>query len=136
MGSENATHQAIAFLGPVPATEREKDRRCGRRGPPVVVLVVLGELVLPRDMPQPSVVVWRLFRNASLVGYPRFFVSQTRVFVVLGVLSQYLCCTVEVCVVFLDTLTPVFELYVRLRERRQWDIDFLKLVLLSLVARS
>ncbi|MQM03974.1 hypothetical protein Taro_036762 [Colocasia esculenta] len=25
----------------------------------------------------------------------------------------------EVCVVFLDTLTPVFELYVRLRERRQ-----------------
>ncbi|MQL99307.1 hypothetical protein Taro_032036, partial [Colocasia esculenta] len=28
-------------------------------------------------------------------------------------------CTVEVCVVFLDTLTPVFELYVRLRERRQ-----------------
>ncbi|MQM20423.1 hypothetical protein Taro_053442 [Colocasia esculenta] len=29
------------------------------------------------------------------------------------------CGTVEVCVVFLDTLTPVFELYVRLRERRQ-----------------
>ncbi|MQM17074.1 hypothetical protein Taro_050042 [Colocasia esculenta] len=27
--------------------------------------------------------------------------------------------TVEVYVVFLDTLTPVFELYVRLRERRQ-----------------
>ncbi|MQM09966.1 hypothetical protein Taro_042852 [Colocasia esculenta] len=27
--------------------------------------------------------------------------------------------TVEVCVVFLDTLTLVFELYVRLRERRQ-----------------
>ncbi|MQM23328.1 hypothetical protein Taro_056392, partial [Colocasia esculenta] len=24
-------------------------------------------------------------------------------------------------VVFLDTLTPMFELYVRLRERRQWD---------------
>ncbi|MQL99835.1 hypothetical protein Taro_032564, partial [Colocasia esculenta] len=36
-----------------------------------------------------SVVVWRLFRNASLVGYPRFFVSQARVFVVLGVLSRY-----------------------------------------------
>ncbi|MQL93747.1 hypothetical protein Taro_026393 [Colocasia esculenta] len=32
-----------------------------------------------------SVVVRRLFRNASLVGYPRFFVSQARVFVVLGV---------------------------------------------------
>ncbi|MQL78129.1 hypothetical protein Taro_010560 [Colocasia esculenta] len=32
-----------------------------------------------------SVVVWRLFRNASLVRYPRFFVSQARVFVVLGV---------------------------------------------------
>ncbi|MQL93310.1 hypothetical protein Taro_025952, partial [Colocasia esculenta] len=29
-------------------------------------------------------------------------------------------CTVEVCVVFLDTLTTVFELYVRLRERRQY----------------
>ncbi|MQM19537.1 hypothetical protein Taro_052543 [Colocasia esculenta] len=28
------------------------------------------------------------------------------------------CGTIEVCVVFLDTLTPVFELYVRLRERR------------------
>ncbi|MQM23211.1 hypothetical protein Taro_056274 [Colocasia esculenta] len=28
------------------------------------------------------------------------------------------CGTVEVCVVFLDTLTPQFELYVRLRERR------------------
>ncbi|MQM14613.1 hypothetical protein Taro_047547, partial [Colocasia esculenta] len=66
-----------------------------------------------------SVVVWRLFRNASIVGYPRFFVSQARVFLVFGVLSRYLCCTVEVCVVFLDTLTPVFELYVQLRERRQ-----------------
>ncbi|MQL86191.1 hypothetical protein Taro_018721 [Colocasia esculenta] len=29
------------------------------------------------------------------------------------------CGTVEVCVVFLDTLTPVFELFIRLRERRQ-----------------
>ncbi|MQL88277.1 hypothetical protein Taro_020833 [Colocasia esculenta] len=29
-----------------------------------------------------------------------------------------LCGTVEVCVVFLDTLTPMFELYVRLKERR------------------
>ncbi|MQM23451.1 hypothetical protein Taro_056515 [Colocasia esculenta] len=29
------------------------------------------------------------------------------------------CGTVEVYVVFLDTLTPVFELYIRLRERRQ-----------------
>ncbi|MQM14234.1 hypothetical protein Taro_047166 [Colocasia esculenta] len=28
------------------------------------------------------------------------------------------CGTVEVCVIFLDTLTPEFELYVRLRERR------------------
>ncbi|MQL96682.1 hypothetical protein Taro_029360 [Colocasia esculenta] len=77
-----------------------------------------------RGLSLPSVVVRRLFRNASLVGYPRFFVSQTRVLAVLGVLSQYLCCTVEVCVVFLDTLTPEFELYVRLRERRQWDSDF------------
>ncbi|MQM23218.1 hypothetical protein Taro_056281 [Colocasia esculenta] len=84
----------------------------------------------------PSVVVRRLFRNASLVGYPRFFVSQARVFVVLGVLSRYLCCTVEVCVVFLDTLTPEFELYVRLRKRWQWGSDFPEFVLLSLVARS
>ncbi|MQL84870.1 hypothetical protein Taro_017377 [Colocasia esculenta] len=84
----------------------------------------------------PSVVVRRLFRNASLVGYPRFFVSQARVFVVLGVLSRYWCCTVEVCVVFLDTLTPEFELYVRLRERRQWGSDFPEFVLVSLVARS
>ncbi|MQL97623.1 hypothetical protein Taro_030321, partial [Colocasia esculenta] len=37
---------------------------------------------------------------------------------------MWLCGTVEVCVVFLDTLTPVFELYVRLRERRQWDSNF------------
>ncbi|MQM01046.1 hypothetical protein Taro_033794 [Colocasia esculenta] len=36
----------------------------------------------------PSVVVRRLFRNASLVGYPRFSVSQARVLVVLGVLSR------------------------------------------------
>ncbi|MQM12665.1 hypothetical protein Taro_045584, partial [Colocasia esculenta] len=42
------------------------------------------------------------------------------------------CGTVEICVVFLDTLTPVFELYVRLRERRQWDSDFPEFVLLSL----
>ncbi|MQL68393.1 hypothetical protein Taro_000665 [Colocasia esculenta] len=77
----------------------------------------------------PSVVVRRLFRNASLVGYPRFFVSQARVFVVLRVLSRYWCCTVEVCVVFLDTLTPMFELYVRLRERRQWGSDFPEFVL-------
>ncbi|MQL89673.1 hypothetical protein Taro_022237, partial [Colocasia esculenta] len=38
------------------------------------------------------------------------------------------CGTVEVCVVFLDTLTPMFELYVRLRERRQWSSDFPELV--------
>ncbi|MQL97659.1 hypothetical protein Taro_030353 [Colocasia esculenta] len=31
------------------------------------------------------------------------------------------CGTVEVCVVFLDTLTPVLELYLRLRERRQCE---------------
>ncbi|MQL72629.1 hypothetical protein Taro_004968 [Colocasia esculenta] len=34
---------------------------------------------------KPIVVVRRLFRNTSLVEYPRFFVSQARVFVVLGV---------------------------------------------------
>ncbi|MQM15263.1 hypothetical protein Taro_048205 [Colocasia esculenta] len=85
---------------------------------------------------QPSVVLRRLFGNASLVGYPRFFVSQARVFVVLGVLSRYLCCTVEVCVVFLDTFTPEFELYIRLRERRQWGSGFPEFVPVSLVARS
>ncbi|MQL73391.1 hypothetical protein Taro_005745 [Colocasia esculenta] len=68
------------------------------------------------------------------VGYPRFFVSQARVFVVLGVLSRYWCCTVEVCVIFLNTLTPEFELYVRLRERRQWGSDFPEFVLVSLSA--
>ncbi|MQL85515.1 hypothetical protein Taro_018035 [Colocasia esculenta] len=74
--------------------------------------------------------------SSELVSrYPRFFVSQARVFVVLGVLSRYLCCTVEVCIVFLDTLTPEFELYVRLRERWQWGSDFPEFVLLSLVAR-
>ncbi|MQL69487.1 hypothetical protein Taro_001770 [Colocasia esculenta] len=35
-------------------------------------------------------------------------------------------CTIEVCVVFLDTLTPVFELYVRLRERWQRGSDLPK----------
>ncbi|MQL71535.1 hypothetical protein Taro_003877 [Colocasia esculenta] len=40
----------------------------------------------------------------------------------------YVCGTVEVFVVFLDTLTPEFELYVRLRERRQWDNDFPELI--------
>ncbi|MQL76744.1 hypothetical protein Taro_009148 [Colocasia esculenta] len=69
----------------------------------------------------PSLVVRRLFWNTSAVGYPRFCVSQARVFVVLGVCPG-------TCVVLsrsvssvLDTVTPVFELYVRLRERRQWD---------------
>ncbi|MQL86735.1 hypothetical protein Taro_019269 [Colocasia esculenta] len=64
----------------------------------------------------------RLFRNTSLVGYPRFCVSQARVFVVLGVCPGTLY-IVEVCVVFLDTLTHVFELYVWLRERWQRGSD-------------
>ncbi|MQL92431.1 hypothetical protein Taro_025059 [Colocasia esculenta] len=45
------------------------------------------------------------------------------------------CSTVEVCVIFLDTLTPEFELYVRLRERRQRAATCVELVLL-LVACS
>ncbi|MQM17084.1 hypothetical protein Taro_050052 [Colocasia esculenta] len=44
-----------------------------------------------------------------LFGYPRFFVSQARVLVVLGV-GPGTVCIVEVCVVYLDTLTPLFEL--------------------------
>ncbi|MQM17148.1 hypothetical protein Taro_050117 [Colocasia esculenta] len=56
----------------------------------------------------------------SPVGCPRFSVSQA--------VSSGLC--PSTCVVpsrsvssDLDTLTPVFELYVRLRERRHWDSD-------------
>ncbi|MQL99018.1 hypothetical protein Taro_031734, partial [Colocasia esculenta] len=41
-----------------------------------------------------------------------------------------------VCVVFLDTLTPVFDLYVRLRERQQWDIDFPEFVFSRLDPRG
>ncbi|MQM08091.1 hypothetical protein Taro_040943 [Colocasia esculenta] len=56
----------------------------------------------------------------SPVGCPRFFVSQA--------VSSGLCpgtCVVPSRSVSsdLDTLTPVFELYIRLRERRQWDSD-------------
>ncbi|MQL93467.1 hypothetical protein Taro_026115, partial [Colocasia esculenta] len=59
----------------------------------------------------------------SPVGCPRFFVSQA--------VSSGLCpgtCVVPSRSVSsdLDTLTPVFELYVRLRERRQWDSDTCK----------
>ncbi|MQM16004.1 hypothetical protein Taro_048957, partial [Colocasia esculenta] len=39
------------------------------------------------------------------------------------------CGTIEVCVVFLDTLTPEFDLYVRLRERRQRAATGVELVL-------
>ncbi|MQL70999.1 hypothetical protein Taro_003314 [Colocasia esculenta] len=53
--------------------------------------------------------------SCSADGYPRFFVSQARVFVVLGVCPSIVC-TIEVCVVFLDTLTLMFELYVQRRE--------------------
>ncbi|MQM14996.1 hypothetical protein Taro_047935, partial [Colocasia esculenta] len=42
----------------------------------------------------PSVVVRRLFRKASSVGCPRFFVSQACA----RGLSRYLCCTVEILV--------------------------------------
>ncbi|MQL72036.1 hypothetical protein Taro_004374 [Colocasia esculenta] len=45
------------------------------------------------------------------------------------------CGTIEVCVVFLDTLTPEFELYVWLRERRQRAATCVELVL-RLVACS
>ncbi|MQM02318.1 hypothetical protein Taro_035085 [Colocasia esculenta] len=38
-----------------------------------------------RGLSLPSLVVQGLFRNTSAVGYPRFCVSQARVFVVLGV---------------------------------------------------
>ncbi|MQL73348.1 hypothetical protein Taro_005693, partial [Colocasia esculenta] len=46
------------------------------------------------------------------------------VFVVLGICPTIVY-TVKVCVIFLDTLTPMFELYDWLRERRQWGSDSL-----------
>ncbi|MQL73140.1 hypothetical protein Taro_005490 [Colocasia esculenta] len=59
-------------------------------------------------------------RVVCTVGCPRFSVSLA--------VSSGLCpgtCVVPSRSVSsdLDTLTPVFELYVRLRERRQWDSD-------------
>ncbi|MQM17166.1 hypothetical protein Taro_050139 [Colocasia esculenta] len=67
----------------------------------------------------PSVVVRRLFQNASLVGYPRFCVSQARVFVVLGVCPGACMVPSRSVSSVLDTLTHMFELYVQLSERRQ-----------------
>ncbi|MQL93146.1 hypothetical protein Taro_025784 [Colocasia esculenta] len=68
----------------------------------------LGVNIACRQDPQPG------------VGCPRFFVSQA--------VSSGLCpgtCAVPSRFVSsdLDTLTLVLELYVRLRERRQWDSD-------------
>ncbi|MQM07117.1 hypothetical protein Taro_039952, partial [Colocasia esculenta] len=60
-----------------------------------------------------------MFRNTSADGYPRFCVSQARVFVVLGVCPGTCVVPLRSVSSVLDTLTPVFELYVRLRERRQ-----------------
>ncbi|MQL90825.1 hypothetical protein Taro_023425, partial [Colocasia esculenta] len=67
----------------------------------------------------PSFVVRHLFRNISAVRYPRFCVSQARVFVVLGVCSGTCVVPSRSVSPILDTLTLVFELYVRLRKRRQ-----------------
>ncbi|MQM07588.1 hypothetical protein Taro_040429 [Colocasia esculenta] len=50
--------------------------------------------------------------------YPRFFVSQARVFVVLGVCPRTMC-TIEAYVVCPGHPHSCVELYVRLRERRQ-----------------
>ncbi|MQL76371.1 hypothetical protein Taro_008760 [Colocasia esculenta] len=77
----------------------------------------------------PSVVVRCLFRNASLVGYPRFCVSQARVFVVLEVCPGTCVIPLRSVSAVLDTLTPVFKLYVRLRERRQRAATCVELVL-------
>ncbi|MQL74865.1 hypothetical protein Taro_007207, partial [Colocasia esculenta] len=52
-------------------------------------------------------------------GYPRFCVSQARVIVVLGICPGTCVVPSRSVSSVLDTLTPVFELYVRLRERRQ-----------------
>ncbi|MQL71602.1 hypothetical protein Taro_003903 [Colocasia esculenta] len=54
---------------------------------------------------------------SALVTLMERVVHEMDMFDMVIVLLQ--CGTVEVCVIFLDTLTPVFELYVRLRERRQ-----------------
>ncbi|MQL87595.1 hypothetical protein Taro_020142 [Colocasia esculenta] len=77
----------------------------------------------------PSVVVRHLFRNASLVGYPRFCVSQARVFFVLEVCPGTCVVPSRSVSSVLDTLTLVFELYVQLRERRQRAATVVELVL-------
>ncbi|MQL85647.1 hypothetical protein Taro_018180 [Colocasia esculenta] len=56
----------------------------------------------------------------SPVGCPRFFVSQA---VSLGLCPGTYVVPLRSVSSDLDTLTPVFELYVRLRERRHWDSD-------------
>ncbi|MQL75320.1 hypothetical protein Taro_007702, partial [Colocasia esculenta] len=54
---------------------------------------------------------------SALVTLMERIAHEVGIFYVVNVLCTV--CTVEVCVVFLDTLTPVFQLYVRLREKRQ-----------------
>ncbi|MQL91218.1 hypothetical protein Taro_023817 [Colocasia esculenta] len=62
--------------------------------------------------------------NTFAVGYPKFCVSQARLFVVLGVCPSTCVVPLRSVSSVLDTLTSVFELYIRLRERWQWDSDF------------
>ncbi|MQL92345.1 hypothetical protein Taro_024966 [Colocasia esculenta] len=66
-----------------------------------------------------------IFENTSSAGYPRFL-GEPGTCVVLGVCPGIVC-TGEVCVVFLDTLTPVFEL--------ELGPESLKLDLSSVIAR-
>ncbi|MQL90895.1 hypothetical protein Taro_023497 [Colocasia esculenta] len=83
-------------------TTRGRCSECGR---------AVGEEVLACFGVFYRLVVRRLIRNTSSVGYPRFL-GEPGTCVVLGACPGTVC-TSEVLVVFLDTLTPVFELYVR-----------------------
>ncbi|MQL68961.1 hypothetical protein Taro_001278 [Colocasia esculenta] len=61
--------------------------------------------------------------SIAILGYSRFCVSQARVFVVLGICPGTCVVPSRSVSSVLDTLTTVFELYVRLRKRRQWEND-------------
>ncbi|MQL78878.1 hypothetical protein Taro_011299, partial [Colocasia esculenta] len=76
-----------------------------------------------------------LLTHLHCVGYPRFCVSQPHVFVVFGVCPDNCVVPLRSVSSVLDTLTPVLELYVQLRERRQRAATCVELVL-RLVACS
>ncbi|MQM06133.1 hypothetical protein Taro_038953 [Colocasia esculenta] len=94
---------------------RHADVGFGKASPYPVALSVHVVCVCVTSSTTPTVVT-------SSVGCPRFCVIQARVFVLWACPGTCVVPSRSVSSV-LDTLTPVFELYVRLRERRQWDSD-------------